>query len=268
MRTPLSGAALLLILSLLGTTVRADQKADALLKEVSRATRAVNSLTADLVMTMSSTLGKQKATGKVKLMRPNFARIEIGAPFSQTIVSDGKHMWMYQKNGNQYMKTEADPKGEEISAMWAFPVNIFFDPSMKPLQEGVTMKLAPPETIDEKKFSVIAATLPGGSGQIKLYIGPDKLVHRTVMAAGPAGGRAEATFKNIEIDAALMASDFAYTPPKGAKLQKPPDFTATLIPLGKKAPNFTLRTPAGTSVSLLSALRGKKAVLINFWSYG
>ena len=40
-----------------------------------------------------------------------------------------------------------------------------------------------------------------------------------------------------------------------------------LLPVGKPAPNFNLPTPGGKKLNLSSAVRTKKATLINFWFY-
>ena len=40
-----------------------------------------------------------------------------------------------------------------------------------------------------------------------------------------------------------------------------------LLPVGKTAPNFVLPTPDGKKLALKSAMKGKKATLVNFWFY-
>lgn len=40
----------------------------------------------------------------------------------------------------------------------------------------------------------------------------------------------------------------------------------TMIKVGNKAPDFSLNTPEGKSVSLYGFLKGKKVVLIDFWA--
>lgn len=40
-----------------------------------------------------------------------------------------------------------------------------------------------------------------------------------------------------------------------------------LLPVGKKAPAFSLPNPKGGTIALQNTLKNKKAVLVNFWFY-
>ena len=70
---------------------------------------------------------------------------------------------------------------------------------------------------------------------------------------------------------ALSDASFAYVPPPGAILYTPPtldDYNKKLLPVGSMAPRFALSAPTGGKTTLADALKGKKAVLVNFWFYG
>jgi len=45
------------------------------------------------------------------------------------------------------------------------------------------------------------------------------------------------------------------------------DYETKLIPVGKSAPDFTLKTPDGKNVKLSSVWGKNKATIINFWFY-
>ena len=72
----------------------------------------------------------------------------------------------------------------------------------------------------------------------------------------------------LKLNADLADTDFAYTLPPNAKEMQMPDYDAKLVPVGKQVPVFDLLKPNGGKVTLTSALKGKKAVLVNFWFYG
>lgn len=144
----LSLAALLLGLLVAGP-LQADEKANDLLKEVERATKALPSLGADLQVTLitqnlagrPSQPGSPKQadpgfsqgnepisftyTGTVKLRRPNLERIELAPPIRQTIACDGVSLWTLLPS-NEYIKNAADPQGKSPSAYG--PILMFFAP--------------------------------------------------------------------------------------------------------------------------------------------
>jgi hypothetical protein len=106
------------------------------------------------------------------------------------------------------------------------------------------------------------------AGTARLYIGPDKLVHRAevVVKSGMMKGHSsEFSLHNIKTGQSLTATDFVFQTPKDAKPAE--DTYAKLIPVGKDAPNFTLPAPQSGQIALDEALKGKKAVIVNFWFY-
>ena len=70
----------------------------------------------------------------------------------------------------------------------------------------------------------------------------------------------------LKLDPVLPASAFAFNPPPGATESKGMD--ADLIRVGAAAPAFDVQTQSGARVSLASALKGHKALVLNFWFYG
>jgi outer membrane lipoprotein-sorting protein len=254
---------------------RADDQSDALLKQVETATAATQTLTADLELTQKAKdeAGhdvNQKFQGAVKLKKPNLARIYVsmGPGNAQTTASNGKAL--YFTFGNQFMKNTPGAKGENIQAMWAFQVPIFFGAGVKSLGDATTKYLGK-ETVDGTEYEVISLVPKQMEGQqMKLYVSPDKLVTRLVMDVDASGQKMQvgAALKNVKRNVVLDDTAFAYTPPKTATLYKQPDYNAMLVPVGKPAPKFDLLRPEGGKISLENTLKAKKAVLVNFWFYG
>jgi peroxiredoxin len=109
----------------------------------------------------------------------------------------------------------------------------------------------------------------------KLYIAPNKLATRLEVNYPPTpdtlATKLEVVLTNVKIDRPLPADTFAYTLPKDATPYKGhsiEDYNSMLLPVGSVAPSFAVAAPIGGRVELADALKGKKAVLINFWFYG
>jgi outer membrane lipoprotein-sorting protein len=266
------GAALLTMLG--AAPGLADEKADALLQEVAKATQATQTLTADLSLSQAGQGQNMKFEGKVRLKKPNLARITFGAPLNQTIASDGKNVWTLLSDNNQYMKQTADPKGRNINGLWAIPVSLFFDPSLLgplgPVSAAKHQYLGS-QTVEGQPFQVVEVS---GNQPVaytmKLYIGANKLITRAEIEIkqDKATAKLNAILTNVRTNQPLATASFAYTPPKTAKLQEEPDYESKLVPVGKEAPKFSLPTATGSHVELAEALKGKKAVLVNFWFHG
>nr|CAA9212093.1 hypothetical protein AVDCRST_MAG63-28 [uncultured Armatimonadetes bacterium] len=201
---------------------RADEKADALLKEVAAATQAAKTLIADIEMSAQIQGKTIKGTGTVTLQKPNFARLVLAGDVAQTVASDGKTIWLV--NGGQYRKVEAKPEGENIQASWALPVSYFFVPMtavfFDPNSPGETRYVGT-ETISGKTFSVVSITGDKPTPYtLTMYIGPDKLFHRMAAEVKQKGGETrkfQAALKNVQTGTRVPVSTFAYTPPKNAR---------------------------------------------------
>jgi hypothetical protein len=111
-----------------------------------------------------------------------------------------------------------------------------------------------------------------------LSIGPDHFVRRIeTTSTGKAKynlGRIVDTVSEIRTTPRGAKGDFAYRPPKGAecKTVNPEDAYRTGkyvdLPIGSKAPDFTLKTARGETLRLSTFLNQHKIVLMNFWGYG
>jgi outer membrane lipoprotein-sorting protein len=273
-----------LVLALMGTrAARADEKADTLLKEVETATKAVKTLTADLSMsenfkTPDGNEHTVKMAATLKLRKPNLARLDFSeGPFAKTIASDGKDVFTLVP-GNRYQKTKVDAQGKNIDALWAAPVSMFFSGqfSLYGADSKPAATYAGKQTIEGTEYDVVQ--LSGAKPFAytgKLYIAPSKLATRLEMETTPqAGGQAmklDAALTNVKLNPPLTEAAFAYVPPRGATLYTQPsldDYNKKLLAVGSVAPKFTLSAPTGGRVELAEALKGKKAVLVNFWFYG
>lgn len=263
----------LLALSMSATLARADGEADALLNEVSAATRATVTLSAELTLTQSDGGPVTTTPGMVRLKRPNFAHIEFGEPFNHTIASDGKTVWLLEKTKNRYQQNTADPGGKGMASFQIIPVGMFFDPGFRGFIDPSIKEtlLAGEETVEGETYQVVEVR--GDKPYdftLRCYVGANKLVTRTAlqMKLGDKTITFGTVLSKVKVNDVLPDSTFAFVPPKEAVLYDLSDPDNKLIPVGEKAYRFSVPTPTGERLALEGLLKDKKAVLVNFWFYG
>jgi hypothetical protein len=111
-----------------------------------------------------------------------------------------------------------------------------------------------------------------------LSIGPDHFIRRIeTTSTGKADyemGRTVETISDLQTTPRAARDDFAFRPPEGVacKTANPEDVYTTGkyadLPIGSKAPDFTLKTARGESLRLSTFLKQHKVVLMNYWGYG
>lgn len=206
--------------------VRADEKADALLKEVAATTKETQSLTANLQFSLEIQKKEQVFTGTIRLKKPNLARIDLTRPSNQLIVSDGDNVWLLA--GDTYTKKPADPHAANIEMDFAVPVNLFFDPQSLGIAKlsGVKRRYVGAETIDHIGYQVVEVSgRQNFDYTLKLYVGPSRLVTRMTgeLRHGKDTIRLAVVLSNVKTNPTLTTADFTFTPPKTARLHTNPD---------------------------------------------
>ncbi|MDX1931727.1 MAG: DUF2092 domain-containing protein [Capsulimonadales bacterium] len=269
----------------------ADEKSDAILKEAMAASARLKSLSADMSVSGPATgQGSKEMTlsGTFRALRPNFIRFSMEMPGQEAmlVVCDGTTLFMQTQSEKTYSKKTAE---EGMKNMGPTPFGFFFHPTLEQLNDGKTppktTKYIGQETIDGIVTDVIEATGTNTSGgqRVRFYFTPERIMKRVDIFGAPnQTPQMSFTFKNIVTDdAAVTPADFTYTPPAGfrdqAEVMKEqaanpsrgvPDYMKNLVPVGKKAPAFSLPTPKGGTLSLARAMKGRKATIVNFWFYG
>jgi len=255
------------------TFSRADEQADSLLHKVREATASLPTLQGDLRITTSTSRRKPLTfTASVTLKKPNLARVEFAPPVGMLWVSDGQTLYRYSELEREYREYPVDPAGRSLWVIRAEPVTLFFGPyldlfgrdSPAPSRylgeekiEGETYRIV--ELRDPKEFEAFA---------VKFYIDDRFLITRIVKERKLDGGgvyRAEFVLSHLRTGADVEAKTFEFRPPATAKRLVQNESEDTLLDVGTKAPDFRLLKPGGGEISLLETLKGKKAVLVNFW---
>jgi len=262
---------------------RADKAGEALLLKCFDAETRARAIDAKFTHQFKDNGAVRTQTGTLRLKKPNFAHIVVVSAKKETtgsviINSDGKDFVTYSRSDNDYAREAADMGGGNIARNNVLETAIFFNPDMlnrlRSLASGV--KVAGQVSVGTTSCKVLRFDgIPNVA--LKLYIGPDGLVCGAFKVFN--GDKDETHLIDQKSNASLPPTDFRWQPPRGAKTVQEvaasmaqqagsaPQEAVSLLPAGRKAPDFTLTQYNGGSLTLSSVIKSHKAVLLNFWSY-
>ena len=249
----------------------ADEAADSFLKQAEARAKALKTLTARIELSWKSpNQALKRTTGNIKLMKPNFAIIELKGEYPLvTLASDGRSRYLFSE-ANKYSLAAAHAGGNDIDTpWWAFPMRFFFTQSIRPFGPDspawTSSRLTGTETIGGKTYSVIEIAGDKPMPYVaRFYFDGKKLLCRSEVRFGDGDQAPVFTAQIEEITPArrLRPRDFSFKPPATARLDTGAE--ARMLAIGDSAPDFSLPTPEGDLLKLETA-KGKKATLINFW---
>ena len=152
-------------------------------------------------------------SGSFEFHRPGKFRFDYRTPFAQTIVADGRTLWLYDADLNQVTARQQD------QVLGATPAAIIAAaPDLKALQRDFTLSEEP----DSNGQQWVKAIPKARDGQLqsirvgftsKAQGGPQLT---TLEIADSFGQRSVLSFSKIELNAAVPASRFQFKPPAGA----------------------------------------------------
>jgi peroxiredoxin len=255
-------------------SVRADaqESTQDFVQKVTQVASAQHSLSANIVLTWKTTTGLKTSSGTIRLMKPNYALVNLTGEYPlRVLASDGAVRYL-APDEKSYTQEPMDPRGEKVDTpWWGFPFRFFFTQSLNPFGAKADPKeqldTVSSESINGERLQVLQAhgTSPMGQYKAQFFFAKDVL-QRTVVqfGAGTKTGMFEARLTNIRLDMPYSATSFHFVP---AAAQQRSSISDGMLSIGEKAPNFTLPSPEGTNLTLLSQRQGKKATLVNFWYY-
>ncbi|MGH8050205.1 MAG: outer membrane lipoprotein chaperone LolA [Arenimonas sp.] len=186
-------------------------------------TKNLQGLSSPFEQTVYNPAGKvsDKSTGMVKLKAPRQFRWQTLKPYPQTIVADGNHIWIYDPDLEQV--TVRNQSAEESNS----PLAVLIDSTEMERQfkvtevatsNGLEWLLLKPKKPDEAPFEkAMLGFTAKGLARMELY---DGLGQRTVIS-----------FAQWQRNPKFTATDFTFTPPKGADVVGDVTPGATVTPV-------------------------------------
>ena len=154
----------------------------------------------------------KNSSGTFEFSRPDRFRFVYAKPFKQTIVADGKTLWLYDEDLNQVTsRQQAQALGTTPAAILASAASI------QALQTDFTLAAAP----EAEGLQWVTATPKARDGQLQGvkvgFRGNDLAV---LDITDSFGQRSRMSFGKFEANASLPASTFEFKPPQGADVTR------------------------------------------------
>jgi outer membrane lipoprotein carrier protein len=167
----------------------------------------------------------KSSSGSFEFLRPDRFRFVYRKPFEQTIVADGQTLWLHDIDLNQVTaRKQAQTLGSTPAALIASAASlaaIEADFSLKtaPERDGMQWVLATPKARDGQLQSVMVGfrVQEAGSGAGKTAVP----VLGALEILDNFGQRSVISFSKLQINPALDAGLFRFTPPAGADVIRP-----------------------------------------------
>jgi outer membrane lipoprotein carrier protein len=154
------------------------------------------------------------SSGTFEFQRPSRFRFEYRKPFEQTIVADGQTLWLHDKDLNQVsQRKQAKVLGSTPAAL------IAASPDLDTLKRDFDLQPLP----DKDGLQWVQATPRQKEGQLtNMRVGfrGDQLAALDILDS--FGQRSVLTFNNMQVNPAMSADAFRFTPPKGTDVVQAP----------------------------------------------
>jgi len=154
----------------------------------------------------------KKSEGTFEFQRPGRFRFVYRKPFAQTLVADGRTLWLYDVDLQQVTaRDQAQALGSTPAALVASSADIKalekdFTLVAEPDRDGMQWVLATPRTRDGQLQSV------------RVGLKGDQLAALDILDS--FGQRSVLNFVNVQANAAVPAASFVFTPPAGVSVVK------------------------------------------------
>ena len=185
------------LLTILFFTTSYSQDAESVLKSLQKKFDSINDLSVEVTQKSNS---KSVLAGKMFFKKENNIKIEFP---NQTIVTDGKTSWNYNKKTNKVIISNYDDAGSDFLSInylvYQFPTECNLSLSE---ENGMQVLVLNPKS-KQNNFEMI-----------KLFITKDDLISKATILS-QSGALTEVSFNNYKLNPKLSSSLFSLTPPKG-----------------------------------------------------
>jgi outer membrane lipoprotein-sorting protein len=189
--------------------------ADELLARVNARYKALRDFRADVVVTTSSPfMGETSSSaGVLYAGQPNLVRVEFSSPTEQTVVFDGKYMYVYAPGGAQVLRY-ASP-GISYLANLAL--------ALDNLSRDYDVELAAETGERAYELHLRAKNRSTPFPEIRIWIDRERLVALRSDFYDAAGNRTSYHFSGYKFNLGLPASTFTFQLPPGAEIVDVPE---------------------------------------------
>ena len=152
------------------------------------------------------------STGTFEFQRPGKFRFDYRKPFAQSIVADGKILWLYDVDLNQVtQRPQSQVLGSTPAALIAAA------PDLRALQSDFALEGQP----ERDGFQWVKATPKSKDGQLQsVLVGFQGDMLAVLEILDSFGQRSVLKFGKVEVNPVLAASTFEFKVPAGADLLK------------------------------------------------
>ena len=152
------------------------------------------------------------STGTFEFQRPGQFKFDYKKPFAQTIVADGKTLWLYDADLNQVtQRAQAQALGSTPAALIAAA------PDLRALQTDFTLESAS----ERDGLQWVKATPKAKDGQLQgIQVGFQGEALAALEIQDSFGQRSVLKFSKVEVNPALGAGAFTFKAPAGADVLK------------------------------------------------
>jgi len=185
------------------------------LSQFERYDRELQTLSADFSQTLSMKSAGLRSSieGTVAYRKPERLRIEHMRPERQTVVCDGKNLWIYRKSQNQAIQSslndwrQADPALDNLLQFGSYSAVLKrYDAALEP---GPVLRLQPKPSRTEKSAPF----------ELRLTLAPDTLFP-IVSELSVEETRIRTQFENVRFNPQLEDAAFTFAPPAGVDVFK------------------------------------------------
>ncbi|RZL68181.1 MAG: outer membrane lipoprotein chaperone LolA [Variovorax sp.] len=152
------------------------------------------------------------SSGTFEFQRPGKFKFDYKKPFAQSIVADGKTLWLYDADLNQVtQRTQAQALGSTPAALIAAA------PDLRALQADFVLEGAP----ERDGLQWVKAAPKNKDGQLQsVQVGFQGDALASLEILDSFGQRSVLKFSSVEVNPSLPASVFDFKAPKGADVVK------------------------------------------------
>jgi outer membrane lipoprotein-sorting protein len=251
--------ACLVVLSLI-PPIQGSEEAQRIVDAYREKLSAAKSVSGTMMSTMRFGATTQEQKTVFQFQKPNLYAVK-GA---YEVLSDGTTAFMYMANEKQYMKLPS--AGTDMLGTLALGFEPFF--GMKPRFEISKLAMG---SFKGQPAAEILYKLPNSSANLSMYVGKDSLLPIGYLVK-TGENTSSTSYVDVKLDEPIAAEVFKWTPPEGAtefeQAAQTDDYEKSLLKIGAKAPDFTIKNTKGADVNLTRSLKGSKGMLVNFWFYG